>query len=123
YAHAGANRDHRDLRRRFYYQRLQEKVLPEARRVLLDPEARLSYDEQWALHHAGDPAATSYEQFLAALPKARQGAGQLDAQIAQELTARLEAQLASQRGGAPSHSDDEMTADEMESLLTSSPAE
>lgn len=123
YAHAGANRDHRDLRRRFYYQMLQEKVLPEARRVLLDENARQAYDEQWSLHLANDPTAVSYERFLAALPNARQASSQLDAQIAQELTARLEAQLAAQRAGQGKAPDDEMTADEMGALPVSSPSE
>ncbi len=124
YAHAGANRDHRDIRRRFYYQMLQEKVLPEARRVLLDDSARHAYDEQWHRHQSGSPGTISYEQFLAALPSASQPsqtAGPLDAQIAQELTARLEAQLAGQR--AAQGKDDELSEDDMGTLPVSAPPE
>ncbi len=119
YAHAGANRDHRDIRRRFYYQMLQEKVLPEARRILLDESARRSYDEQWQIHASNLPGAISYEHFLGALPSASQASSQLDVQIAQELTARLEAQLALQRAAQEKT---EMSEDEMGALpVTSAP--
>lgn len=120
YAHAGANRDHRDLRRRFYFQMLQEKVLPEARRVLLDEAARRAYDEQWSLHADNLPGAISYERFLSELPSSRQASSQLDAQIAQELTDRLEAQLAAQREAQDRSPNNEMTPDEMGALPVSS---
>jgi hypothetical protein len=132
YGLANANRDHRDLRKRFYFQTLQEKVLPECRRVLLDAPSRERYDEQRLLHIEGAPDAIPYSRFLASLPGSRHAApaghsAPLDAAlVAQELTAQLEARLAAQRGAqAPPppivhHSDDEIARDDMAALPVSS---
>ena len=65
YAQASANCDHRDLTRRHYFQTLVERVLPQARRVLLDPTLRAAYDAQNALHRAGDENALDYVSFMA----------------------------------------------------------
>jgi hypothetical protein len=67
YADASANCDHRDLQRRHYFQTMVERVLPQCRRVLLDPTMRAAYDEQNALHRAGDSRALDYVSFMTAL--------------------------------------------------------
>jgi len=65
YAEASANSDHRDLAKRHYYQALVERVLPQCRRVLLDPEWRAKYDRQHILHSINDPSAQDYVTFIA----------------------------------------------------------
>ena len=67
YAEASANCDHRDLNRRHYFQTMVERVLPQCRRVLLDPDLRAAYDEQSQLHRNGDPNALDYVTFMASL--------------------------------------------------------
>lgn len=67
YADASANADHRDLQRRHYFQTMVERVLPQCRRVLLDPDLRAAYDDQNARHRAGDESALDYVTFMAAL--------------------------------------------------------
>lgn len=67
YAEASANSDHRDFSRRSYYQALVERVLPQCRRVLLDPEWRAKYDRQHILHGIGDPSAQDYVSFIASM--------------------------------------------------------
>src|SRR5690606_5069933 len=67
YTDATANYDHRDLNRRYYYQALAERILPQCRRILLDSQKRKLYDEQCRLHRANDPRALSYVAFRAAL--------------------------------------------------------
>ncbi len=68
YGQATANTDHRDLSKRFYYQTLQEKVLPQARRILLDEASRRAYDNQWHKHRQNAQGALPYADFLASLP-------------------------------------------------------
>ncbi|MBW3634929.1 MAG: substrate-binding domain-containing protein [Armatimonadetes bacterium] len=67
YSEAAANSDHRDLSRRHYSQVLVERVLPQCRRVLLDPEWRAQYDRQHILHSNADPSAQSYVAFIASM--------------------------------------------------------
>jgi hypothetical protein len=67
YAEAAANSDHRDLTKRHYFQALVERVLPQCRRVLLDPEWRAKYDRQHILHTHGDPSAQDYVAFIASV--------------------------------------------------------
>ncbi|HEX9998314.1 MAG TPA: hypothetical protein VGB45_14335, partial [Abditibacterium sp.] len=67
YSEAAANSDHRDLARRHYFQALVERVLPQCRRVLLDPEWRAKYDRQHILHSIGDPSAQNYVAFIASM--------------------------------------------------------
>lgn len=67
YSEAAANSDHRDLSRRHYFQSLVERVLPQCRRVLLDPEWRAKYDRQHILHSIGDPSAQNYVAFIASM--------------------------------------------------------
>ena len=64
YDRAQQNTDHRELKRRFYYQLLLQKVLPQCRRILLDSEARKAYDTQWQLHALGASDAISYQTFI-----------------------------------------------------------
>ncbi len=64
YDRAQQNTDHRELKRRFYYQLLLQKVLPQCRRILLDSEARKAYDTQWQLHALGASDAISYPTFI-----------------------------------------------------------
>lgn len=67
YSEATANIDHRDLNRRHYFQTMVEQVLPQCRRVLLDPTLRSRYDEENARHAAGDASALDYVSFMASL--------------------------------------------------------
>jgi hypothetical protein len=67
YAEASANCDHRDINRRHYFQTMVERVLPQCRRVLLDPALRARYDEQNRLHQHKDPSALDYVTFMASL--------------------------------------------------------
>ncbi len=67
YSAAAANSDHRDLERRHYFQALLERVLPQCRRVLLDPQWRAQYDAQHKLNASGDPAAQNYIAFIASM--------------------------------------------------------
>lgn len=67
YSEAAANADHRDLSRRHYFQALVERVLPQCRRVLLDPEWRAKYDRQHILHSRNDPSAQDYVAFIASM--------------------------------------------------------
>jgi ABC-type Fe3+ transport system substrate-binding protein len=67
YSEAAANSDHRDLSRRHYFQSLVERVLPQCRRVLLDPEWRAKYDRQHILHSINDPSAQDYVAFIASM--------------------------------------------------------
>jgi len=69
YVQANRELDHRELSRRFYYQVLSQKVLPQCRRVLLDKEVRMAYDEQWMLHRDGVAGALSYGEFITGLSK------------------------------------------------------
>ncbi|RYX83649.1 hypothetical protein EON83_13675 [bacterium] len=67
YADSSANTEHRDMKLRMYYLSLVERVLPQARRVLLDPQWRAKYDRQHILHSIGDPTAQNYVAFIAAM--------------------------------------------------------
>ncbi len=67
YSEAAANSDHRDLARRHYFQALVERVLPQCRRVLLDPEWRAKYDRQHILNANSDPSAQNYVAFIASM--------------------------------------------------------
>lgn len=67
YSDAAANCEHRDLSKRHYYQALVERVLPQCRRVLLDPEWRAKYDRQHILHSIEDPSAQDYVTFIASV--------------------------------------------------------
>ena len=64
YDRAQQNTDHREMKRRFYFQLLLQKVLPQCRRILLDSEARKAYDTQWQLHALGASDAISYQTFI-----------------------------------------------------------
>ena len=67
YDRANQNSDHRELKKRFYFQLLNQKVLPQCRRILLDDDARHAYDTQWQLHFLGASDALSYPKFIARL--------------------------------------------------------
>ncbi len=67
YSEATANIDHRDLNRRHYFQTMVEQVLPQCRRVLLDPTLRTRYDQENARHAVGDASALDYVSFMASL--------------------------------------------------------
>ena len=73
YSEATANIDHRDLNRRHYFQTMVEQVLPQCRRVLLDPTMRSRYDEENARHAASEPGALDYVSFMANLQGASAG--------------------------------------------------
>lgn len=66
YSEAVANSNHRDGKRREYYQLLGQQFIPQCRRVLLNAAFRASYDEQRALHQSG-AAALPYRTFLSSL--------------------------------------------------------
>ncbi|MBV9864442.1 MAG: hypothetical protein JO316_03780 [Abitibacteriaceae bacterium] len=67
YSEASTNYNHRDLQRREYYQLLGQQVIPQCRRILLNPEFREWYDCQNSLHQAGDANALDYRTFLVSL--------------------------------------------------------
>ena len=67
YDRANSNTDHRELKKRFYFQLLNQKVLPQCRRILLDETAREFYDNQWQLHALGACDALTYRQFIGRL--------------------------------------------------------
>lgn len=68
YMEATANSDHRNIARRIHFQTMVERIVPQARRVLLDPVLRAEYDRQLALHKSGDASARSYGDFLKEVP-------------------------------------------------------
>jgi len=67
YSEAIANSDHRIIERRIHFQTMSERVIPQCRRILLDPDLRARYDHQRALHQNGDPGAQGYDAFLAGI--------------------------------------------------------
>ncbi len=67
YTNATANIEHRDPQKRLYFQSLTERVLPQARRILLDASWRAKYDRQHILHSIGDPSAQTFVAFIAAM--------------------------------------------------------
>jgi FKBP-type peptidyl-prolyl cis-trans isomerase len=75
YIEATANSDHRNMDRRIHYQSMVERILPQCRRILLNPEGRAAYDHQTDLHRQGLPGAMDYASFVntaasgAALPE------------------------------------------------------
>ncbi len=98
YAEASANCDHRDLNRRHYFQTMVERVLPQCRRVLLDPDLRAAYDAQTQLHRANDPRALDYVTFMASLQNggtvATAGASSFDAPADAVLGSYMDSDLA-----------------------------
>ncbi|HEX8236286.1 MAG TPA: substrate-binding domain-containing protein [Abditibacteriaceae bacterium] len=64
YIEATANSDHRNLERRIHYQSMVERILPQCRRILLNPEGRAAYNHQTALHRQGLPGALDYASFV-----------------------------------------------------------
>ena len=73
YQRANGNSDHRELRKRFYFQVLTQKVLPQCRRILLDSEVRAAYDAQWQLHKNGAAEAIAYGEFIKRLTLTHKG--------------------------------------------------
>ena len=73
YQRASGNSDHRELRKRFYFQVLTQKVLPQCRRILLDSEVRAAYDAQWKLHKDGAAEAIAYGEFIKRLTLTHRG--------------------------------------------------
>ena len=69
YERANEFADHRDLSKRFYSQVLREKVLPQCRRILLDPTLRTAYDQQLLLHQQGSASAVSFTEFIVEVTK------------------------------------------------------
>lgn len=70
---ARSNLDHRNFRRRFYYQELYEVHLPQARLHLLDPERRNSYDQSLKLRVLPSVSSTRNEYSnLDSLPSVRE---------------------------------------------------
>ena len=76
YLQALANVDHRQIERRDQYKTMIERVIPQARRILLDEQTRQLYDEQLALHQAGDASALPYAEFVAQLLQAEHDAAE-----------------------------------------------
>ena len=96
YDRANQNNDHRELKKRFYFQLVNQKVLPQCRRILLDETAREAYDTQWQLHFLGASDALSYPQFIGRLRRTHEkvvsGLGQLDSEELELLPAVVAAQ-------------------------------
>ena len=64
YLEATANADHRHVERRLHYQMMAQRIVPQARRILLEERARRAYDRQLMLHRNNDPAAVPYAKFV-----------------------------------------------------------
>ena len=96
YDRANQNNDHRELKKRFYFQLVNQKVLPQCRRILLDEAAREAYDTQWQLHFLGASDALSYPQFIGRLRRTHEkiasGLSQLDTEELELLPAVVAAQ-------------------------------
>lgn len=95
YADAASNTEHRDMTLRMWYQSLVERVLPQARRVLLDPQWRAKYDRQHILHSIGDPSAQNYVAFIAAM-RGGEISNQPDSDLSQ-LPARVQDEIVAAR--------------------------
>ncbi|HVF85181.1 MAG TPA: substrate-binding domain-containing protein [Abditibacteriaceae bacterium] len=67
YIEATANSDHRNVERRLHYQMMAQRIVPQARRILLEERTRRAYDRQLTLHRNNDPAAVPYASFVAQL--------------------------------------------------------
>ena len=67
YLEAAANADHRHVERRLHYQMMGQRIVPQARRILLEERARRAYDRQLMLHRNNDPAAVPYTRFVTQL--------------------------------------------------------
>jgi hypothetical protein len=73
YIEATTNADHRNVERRIHYQMLAHRIVPQARRILVEERTRRAYDYQLALHRQGDPRAMSYTVFVAKLSDIENG--------------------------------------------------
>lgn len=69
---AQSNIDHRNFRRRFYYQELYEVHLPQARLHLLNPERRHAYDHSLKLRVLPSLTNAPHEYSLDSLPTVRE---------------------------------------------------
>jgi curved DNA-binding protein CbpA len=58
YLEAQQNLDHRNARKRLHFQQMYEIYLPQARRVLLDPQRRAEYDRFLQAQEKNTPAST-----------------------------------------------------------------
>lgn len=67
YLEATANADHRHVERRLHYQMMAQRIVPQARRILLEERARRAYDRQLTLHRNGDSTAVPYTRFVSQL--------------------------------------------------------
>ncbi len=67
YLEATTNADHRNVERRIYFQMMGQRIVPQARRILLEERTRRAYDRQLALHRNGDASAISYTRFVSQL--------------------------------------------------------
>lgn len=67
YLEATANADHRHVERRLHYQMMGQRIVPQARRILLEERARRAYNRQLMLHRNNDPAAVPYTRFVTQL--------------------------------------------------------
>ncbi len=79
YVEALANMDHRHVERRSQYKMMAERIIPQARRILLEDQARHLYDQQLALHRADNPSALPYTRFVAKLAHLEDQEDQVDA--------------------------------------------
>lgn len=95
YADASSNTEHRNLQLRMYFQSLVERVLPQARRVLLDPQWRAKYDRQHILQSIGDPSAQNYVAFIATM-RGGEISNQPDSDLSQ-LPARVQDEIIAAR--------------------------
>ena len=124
YDRADSNHDHRELKKRLYFQLLSHKVLPQCRRLLLDETAREAYDQQRQLHVLGASDALTYTQFMGRLRRTHEniasGLNLLDEEELKWLPAivadpnHLEAEIPTQR--MPSDELDDSTTAEIRAL-------
>ena len=73
YLEAIRNSDHRQVERRLHFQVMSQRIIPQARRILLENRTRRAYDQQLERHQHGDTHAVPYTTFVTQLTRIEAG--------------------------------------------------
>lgn len=73
YLEAIRNSDHRQVERRLHFQVMSQRIIPQARRILLEDRTRRAYDRQLERHRHGDTHAVPYTVFVTQLTRIEAG--------------------------------------------------
>ena len=73
YLEAIRNSDHRQVERRLHFQVMSQRIIPQARRILLENRTRSAYDRQLERHRHGDTHAVPYTVFVTQLTRIEAG--------------------------------------------------